>query len=82
MVLEAVEYEKTHERELPKLLMAGTKESSNQSPYRASWFEQFAAVQWRSFLSVIKEPMLIQVRLFQTIVRRIISEFIKSKERE
>ncbi len=48
--------------------MSGDSDKKH-SPYRASWWEQFVAVQWRSFLSVIKEPMLIQVRLFQTIVR-------------
>lgn len=43
--------------------------SKGQSPYKASWCEQFRAVLWRSWLSVIKEPLLIKVRLLQTIVR-------------
>ncbi len=38
------------------------------SPYKASWTEQFWALLWRSWLSVIKEPMVIQVKLFQTVV--------------
>ena len=38
------------------------------SPYKASWCEQFRAVLWRSWLSVIKEPILIKVRLLQTVV--------------
>ncbi|CAL1681361.1 unnamed protein product [Lasius platythorax] len=41
----------------------------NRSPYKASWCEQFRAVLWRSWLSVIKEPILIKVRLLQTVVR-------------
>ena len=39
-----------------------------KSPYKASWFEQFRALLWRSFLSVIKEPLIMQVRIGQTIV--------------
>lgn len=42
---------------------------SGRSPYKASWCEQFRAVLWRSWLSVIKEPILIKVRLLQTVVR-------------
>ncbi|KOC62606.1 Protein white [Habropoda laboriosa] len=41
---------------------------SNRSPYKATWCEQFRAVLWRSWLSVIKEPILIKVRLLQTIM--------------
>ncbi|XP_071555075.1 protein white-like isoform X1 [Temnothorax nylanderi] len=39
-----------------------------RSVYKASWCEQFRAVLWRSWLSVIKEPILIKVRLLQTIM--------------
>ncbi|XP_050452990.1 protein white [Cataglyphis hispanica] len=42
--------------------------SKGQSPYKASWCEQFRAVLWRSWLSVIKEPLLIKVRLLQTVM--------------
>ncbi|XP_060816781.1 protein white-like isoform X3 [Bombus pascuorum] len=45
-----------------------TKYSKNRSPYKASWCEQFHAVLWRSWLSVIKEPILIKVRLLQTVM--------------
>ncbi|XP_033355100.1 protein white-like isoform X3 [Bombus vosnesenskii] len=44
------------------------KYSKNRSPYKASWCEQFHAVLWRSWLSVIKEPILIKVRLLQTVM--------------
>lgn len=36
--------------------------------YRASWWTQFIAILWRSWLSVLKEPMLVKVRLLQTTV--------------
>lgn len=42
--------------------------SKNRSMYKASWCEQFRAVLWRSWLSVVKEPILIKVRLLQTVV--------------
>ncbi|KAL1138055.1 hypothetical protein AAG570_009750 [Ranatra chinensis] len=38
------------------------------SPYKASWWIQFKAVLWRSWLSVMKEPVLIKVRMLQTIM--------------
>ncbi|KAL0130712.1 hypothetical protein PUN28_002381 [Cardiocondyla obscurior] len=41
---------------------------SGRSVYKASWCEQFRAVLWRSWLSVIKEPILIKVRFLQTIM--------------
>ncbi|VEN52172.1 unnamed protein product [Callosobruchus maculatus] len=41
---------------------------SQKSPYKASWCSQFCAVLWRSWLSIIKDPMLVKVRLFQTLV--------------
>ncbi|XP_076375253.1 protein white [Megalopta genalis] len=40
----------------------------NRSPYKATWCEQFRAVLWRSWLSIIKEPILIKIRLLQTIM--------------
>lgn len=43
-----------------------------KSPYKASWLEQFRATLWRSFLAVIKEPMLMHVRFMQTIVVAVI----------
>jgi len=39
-----------------------------KSPYKASWFSQFNALMWRGFLSVIKEPLIVKVRIAQTIV--------------
>ncbi|XP_026668551.1 ABC transporter G family member 3-like [Ceratina calcarata] len=45
-----------------------SKSYGKRSPYKASWCEQFRAVLWRCWLSVIKEPILIKVRLLQTIM--------------
>ncbi|KAL1497603.1 hypothetical protein ABEB36_008533 [Hypothenemus hampei] len=42
--------------------------NGNKSPYKASWCAQFRAVLWRSWLSIIKEPLLMKVRLLQTIL--------------
>lgn len=36
--------------------------------YRASWFTQFRAILWRSWSTVLKEPLLVRVRLMQTVV--------------
>lgn len=41
---------------------------TNGNGYRASWLTQFYAVLWRSALSVLKEPMLVKVRVLQTTV--------------
>lgn len=44
-------------------------ETFSSGGYRASWWTQFIAILWRSWLSVLKEPMLVKVRLLQTTVR-------------
>lgn len=36
--------------------------------YRASWWTQFRAILWRSWSTVLKEPLLVRVRLLQTVV--------------
>ncbi|XP_071526746.1 protein white isoform X2 [Panulirus ornatus] len=38
-----------------------------KSPYKASWCTQFRNVLWRSWLEVIREPMLIKVRFIQVM---------------
>ncbi len=40
-----------------------------RSPYKASWFAQLRAVMWRSSLSVSREPNVLKVKAFQTIVK-------------
>ncbi|XP_054719148.1 protein white-like [Uloborus diversus] len=39
-----------------------------KSRYKASWCKQFRAVMWRSWISMIREPMLTKVRFFQTLI--------------
>ncbi|GFY43706.1 protein white [Trichonephila inaurata madagascariensis] len=38
------------------------------SRYKASWCSQFKAVLWRSWISLIRDPMLIKVRFLQSLV--------------
>ena len=49
-------------KDSPKLKQIG------KSPYKASWWEQFKALLWRSWLAVVKEPMIMKVRFIQTIM--------------
>jgi len=46
--------------------------SEKVSPYKASWGEQFSALTWRSALAIIKDPMIVQVRIIQAFVIAII----------
>nr|CAD7410475.1 unnamed protein product [Timema cristinae] len=41
---------------------------SKRSPYKASWWNQMRAVLWRSWLATMKEPVLIKVRILQTVL--------------
>lgn len=43
-------------------------EGSGFLGYRATWWTQFRAILWRSWINVLKEPMLVKVRLIQTMV--------------
>jgi len=38
-----------------------------RSPYKASWFTQFSAVLWRSWMTVTRERTVIRVKIFSTI---------------
>ena len=60
-----VEIEKKHVKNLKQL----KDQNKNRSPYRASWGEQFLGLLNRAFKSVIKEPMVVNVQVGQTIVR-------------
>lgn len=44
--------------------------------YRATWWTQFRAILWRSWSTVLKEPLLVRVRLLQTVVSMIHSRLI------
>lgn len=45
-----------------------TDVAKKTSPYKASWFAQFQAVLWRSFISVFRDPAVVGVKGFQAIV--------------
>ena len=47
----------------------------NKSPYKANWFQQFSAVMWRSFLSVLRDPQILLVKGSSAIVRQFFSFF-------
>ncbi|XP_030246211.1 protein white [Drosophila navojoa] len=49
-----------------KALTQPLEQPENGYTYKATWFMQFRAVLWRSWLSVLKEPLLVKVRLIQT----------------
>lgn len=49
---------------------------SKENAYRATAWTQFYAILWRSWLSVLKEPMLVKVRLLQTTVFELIILFL------
>lgn len=52
-----------------------TMEGSGMRSYRASWFTQFRAILWRAWINVMKEPLLIKVRLLQTLVKMVFQIF-------
>lgn len=45
-------------------------ENMKKSPYKANWFQQFSAVIWRSFLSVVRDPQILVVKASSSIVSR------------
>jgi len=61
--------------ELTKTSSEATKTSSSDSfmattrssPYKASWGEQFTALLWRSWLSIVKDPMILRIRIGTSI---------------
>jgi len=50
--------------------------SDSRSPYKSSWGTQFKALMWRSWLSVIKEPLIVKMRIVQTVFMALILGFI------
>lgn len=49
--------------------------------YRAGWMEQFKAIIWRSWISTIKEPLLIKVRIIQTVMIAVVIGLIFFQQR-
>ncbi|TRY79220.1 hypothetical protein TCAL_12520, partial [Tigriopus californicus] len=65
-VFNEVQHQKNHVGSIPNF---GSNNGSGKiSPYRASWYEQFKALLWRSWLSVIKNPSVTKVRFAQTLL--------------
>ncbi|OWA50620.1 Protein white [Hypsibius exemplaris] len=52
-----------------------------RSPYKAGWMKQFQAVLWRSYLSVKREPLLVRVRLIQTVFIAVLLGLIYLRQR-
>nr|AHK05664.1 ATP-binding cassette transporter sub-family G 90506 [Tigriopus japonicus] len=65
-VFNEVQNQKNNVGSIPNL--GNGNESGKVSPYRASWMEQFKALLWRSWLSVIKNPSVTKVRFVQTLL--------------
>ncbi|TMW43736.1 hypothetical protein DOY81_011184 [Sarcophaga bullata] len=53
-------------RERPNLIRKSMKRY--RWYYKASWPTQFRAIMWRSWISTVKEPLLVKVRLIQTVM--------------
>uniref|UniRef100_A0A914DQT4 ABC transporter domain-containing protein n=1 Tax=Acrobeloides nanus TaxID=290746 RepID=A0A914DQT4_9BILA len=51
-------------------LSSGSEEmlakAKNSQRYKATWFQQYTALTKRSLISILREPMLLKVRIFQT----------------
>lgn len=47
------------------------------TPYKSSWCQQFQALLWRSWHSIIKEPKFIQIRICEVFVSLPITPFRK-----
>lgn len=75
-----------HTKQVEKIIAANRflKESQNTrvstksltSPYKAGWFAQFKAIFWRSVISIKREPTVLRVKAFQTIVILIVHNII------
>ena len=44
---------------------SSSSSSLSSSPYKTSWRTQFRALLWRSWLTVIREPLITKVRISQ-----------------
>ncbi|KAI6227115.1 ATP-binding cassette sub-family G member 2 [Aphelenchoides besseyi] len=49
-----------------------TKSIKRRQQYQASWIQQFLALTKRAFLVTVREPMLLRVRVFQTLISAVI----------
>ncbi len=44
---------------------------NNTAPYQATWPQQFMALLWRSWHSIIKEPLVVQIRITEVLVNQL-----------
>ena len=65
-----IEFEKDNSRLTPRL--TSNVEMKEKSLYRATVYQQFEAVLWRSWLTVIKNPRLVQTRIIQAVVTALV----------
>ncbi|CAI4230340.1 unnamed protein product [Auanema sp. JU1783] len=54
----------------------GTEKSFFSQEYSSSFCAQFSALCWRSWLTVIRDPILLKVRLIQIVVTALITGFV------
>ena len=46
------------------------QDSKRRSAYKANWFTQLFAVLWRSWLTVVRDPQILLVKVFSYLVRK------------
>lgn len=57
-----------HEQQ-PDGLLTTLKQKKSSSPYKAGWFQQFGAVLWRSWISLLRDPQIFIVKASSSVVR-------------
>ncbi|CAG0883457.1 unnamed protein product [Cyprideis torosa] len=59
-----------------EIIIIKVRQEERPSPYKVSCWLQFRAVIWRSWLSMIREPMIIKVRLLEVIAVALIQGLV------
>ncbi len=47
----------------------GDFDPNNSPPYLATWTQQFRALLWRSWHSIVKEPLVVKIKIVEVLVR-------------
>jgi hypothetical protein len=63
--------EATHGPSRPAVAVTG-------SPYKASWGAQFTALLWRSWLQIIKDPLILKIRIGTSVVSSLSWHYLQS----
>ncbi|CAD6187882.1 unnamed protein product [Caenorhabditis auriculariae] len=74
-ILEAVKANKIESTKTDRRDSIKSKTFFSQD-YVASFWDQFAALSWRSWLAVVRDPILLRVRLFQIIITSLITGLV------